>query len=159
MFTHERLPDWTIRWAEFVKDCLDISSDLRLDWENTTCTSFCAQGIEVLTGHNPFEEGAWAGTFTNTWEAAKEIRKRHFETLDDLIANLFPEIPLAYAWPGDVVLIKAIDWNAEEESKLVMPHGVALADPPVYLAVTEEGFGKGDLYGGAVRAFGIGHTV
>lgn len=157
MFTHERLPDWTARWAHFIKDGLDLSPDLQLDWENINCTQFSASGIEAITGHNPYEEEEWLGTFTNSIGAALEIRRRGFETLDDVIASLFPEIPLAFVWPGDVVLISSTPWD--EAARVVMPHGVALADPPYFYAVNEAGMGRGDLYASTVRAFGIGHSV
>lgn len=158
MFDYERRPDWTARWAEFIKDSLDLQPELCLDWEFTSCTSFAAQGIEAITGRNPFEEGEWDGKFTTPLSAAKEIKRRGFLTLDDVIASLFVEIPLAFAWPGDVVLVRALPWS-DEEARSVMPHGVGLVDPPYYYSPAELGLGRGDLYKEAVRAFAIGHGV
>lgn len=159
MFTHPRLNDWTGRWSEFIKDTLDLAGDLRLDWAGINCTQFSGQGIEALTGHNPYEEGEWEGKFTTALSAAKEIKKRGFNTLDDVIASLFPnEVPLAYAWPGDVVLIQTVPWT-EEDVRAVMPHGVCLAEPPYFYGVSPEGVGRGDLFKDAVRCFAIGREV
>lgn len=160
MFTYPRLDDWTSRWAGFIKDSLDLRHDLVLDWDVINCTQFGGQGIEAITGHNPYEEGGWQEKFTTSKDAVVAIKAEGFTTLDDLIASLFPEIPLAFTWPGDVVLIKAIPWGeASANERKTMPHGVALADPPFYYAVTEQGLGRGDLRAEGIRAFAIGHEV
>jgi hypothetical protein len=158
MFECERLPDWTARWAEFIQDCLDLSSDLKLDWGHINCTQFSAPGIEAITGKNPYEEGGWEGLFDSPMSAAKEIRKRGFNNLDEVIASLFPEIPLAFVWPGDVVLIKASPTHESEPSQ-IMPHGVGLANNPFFFAVEERGLGRGDLFTSAIRAFAVGHQI
>lgn len=130
---------------------------MKLDWGHINCTQFSGSGIEAITGHDPYVEGEWEGHFQDEWEAGKEIRRRGFETLDDVIADLFPEIPLAFVMPGDVVLIKSAAWDGE--SRIVMPHGVALADPPFFYAVTPEGLGRGDLYSDGVRGFAVGRSI
>lgn len=158
MFMYPRLPDWTSRWAHFIKDTLDLASDLRLNWMDVHCAQFTGSGIEAITQHNPYEEDGWADKFTTAASAAKEIRKRGFTTLDDVIVSLFPEIPLAYAWPGDVVLVNTVPWT-DEETRTVMPHGVTLADPPFFYGVSPEGVGRGDLYQDAFKCFAIGREV
>lgn len=160
MFVYPRYPDWTARWAHFIKDSLDLWEDLKLDWGGVNCTQFSGQGVEALTGHNPYEEGGWADKFGTPQEAADAIVEAGFNTLDDLIAALFPEVPLSMAWPGDVVLIAAApqgDLSVGVVQK--MPHGVALADPPFFYAVTPEGLGRGPLYTQAVRAFAVGREA
>jgi hypothetical protein len=166
MFTYPRIDNWTGKWSEFVKDTLDLQRDLILDWGDINCTQFSADGIEAITDHNPYDEGEWRGKFSSSLSAVKVIKRRGFNTLDDVIASLFPEIPLSFVWPGDVVLVKSVPWSDETDAadgtlfaREVMPHGVALADPPYYYAVTEQGVGKGDLYKEAVRGFAVGHTI
>lgn len=158
MFAYPRRPDWTGRWSEFIKDTLDLAPDLRLDWEHINCTQFLGQGIEALTGHNPYEEDGWAGKFTTPLSAAKEIKKRGYNTLDDVIADRFKEIPLAFTWPGDIVLVNTVPW-ANDETRLIMPHGVTLAEPPFFYGVSEEGVGRGNLYTEAYKCFAVGHEV
>jgi hypothetical protein len=162
-FMHMRRPDWTVRWIEFMKDSQDIASDLALDWqgEGVTCTSWCGDAIEVLTGHNPFEP--FRGTFDGVLGAVKVIKKAGFNSLDDLIASLFPEVPVGMAQQGDLALVRTTRWSEESGDGLfaeeVMPHGVAMIDPPAFWAVTEGGLGRGDLYVDAVRAFAVGRLV
>lgn len=161
-FTHLRYEDWRIRWIEFIKDSLDLASDLCLNWDDITCTQWTGDGIEAITGHNPYDP--WRGKHKGILGACKEIKKAGFNSLDDLIASLFTEVPVSMAHQGDLILTRTQRWISEgDEGALfaeeVMPHGVALADPPIYWGVTEQGFAKGDLYADAVRAFAVGRIV
>ena len=153
-FTTPRRKDWTIRWVEFIKDCQDIASDLQLNWEDITCTSWMGMAVEVLTGEDPYEP--YRGTHDGPIGAAKAIKKAGFSNLDDLIADLWEEIPIGMAQTGDVVLVKVSDYTDDEELRMVMPHGVAVADPPFFWSVNEEGLAKGDLYAHGLRAFAVG---
>lgn len=155
-FTYPRYPDWTSRWSYFIKDSLDLQLDLVLDWESINCTQFVSQGIEAITGHNPYEEDGWVDTFTTAEGAGKAIRKRGYNTLDEVTEALFPEIPLSFVWPGDLVLIRSAPCEATRQ---IMPHGWALADPPFFYVVGEQGLGRGDLLKEAIRGFAIGHEV
>lgn len=181
-FRTPRRADWLLRWAEFIKDSLDLKKDLALDWSYTTCTSWSGDGIEAITGSNPFDP--WRDQFSTMLGAAKVIRQSGFNTLDDLIAYMFQEIPLGMAQSGDLVLTPSLvsvsRWRADIEKDgpentdtntkgntsgdtiepdLVMPSGVALADPPVFWAVTEKGLGKGKLYTEHNRAFAVGRSI
>jgi hypothetical protein len=155
-FTHPRLPDWTIRWTEFIKVSLDKAGELKLDWEDITCTQWSGDGIEAITGHNPYEP--FRGKHHGVMGACKAIKAAGFNSLDELIADLFEEVPLSMAHQGDLVLAKSGGWG-EEGSEEIMPHAVGLADPPLYWAVTEAGLGKGDLYADGVRAFAVGRVI
>lgn len=157
LFMHKRLPDWTARWSEFIKECQELERDLTFDWSHINCTQFMGQGIEAITGHNPYEP--YEGTFTNALGAARVVKKNGFDTLDDFVAFTFKEVPIAMAWPGDIALVKPIGWEEEEEAVAVMPHGVVLVDPPIYHSVAQGGLVKGDLYADAVRAFAVGREV
>jgi len=160
IFNYPRYPDWTSRWAYFIQDCLHLRTDLKVDWEHINCTQFSGQGIAAITGHDPYEEGGWEGKFSTPEEAADTIKAAGFSSLDELIASLFKEVPLSMAWPGDVVLIKAApQMDLSVGVVKMMPHGVVLADPPFFYAVTHEGLGRGDLYGDAVRAFAVGREI
>jgi len=164
-FSTMRRPDWTIRWTEFMKDSMDLAVETRLDWDDDgiTCTSWAGDGIEALTGANPFDP--YRGSFNGILGACKAIKESGFKSLDDLIASLFQEVPVGMAQTGDLVLVRSVDWaqtaleHNEYKVTAIMPHAVALVDPPLYWAVTEQGLGKGDLYADAVRAFAIGRTI
>lgn len=163
-FTAMRRPDWSIRWTEFIKDSLDIATDLQIDWDSRgiTCASWAGDGIEVLTGENPFDP--YIGSFDGIIGACKAIKKAGFNTLDDLVASMFPEVPVSMAQMGDLVLVRTARWDGDHLlvdtfSDDVMPHGIALVDPPLYYAVTDQGLGKGDLYKDGVRAFAVGRLI
>lgn len=164
-FTYLRRPDWQIRWVEFIKDSLDLASDLCIDWETDglTCVSWMGDGVEVLTGHNPYD--IYRGRHSGVLGAARLIRKEGFRTLDDWVASLFHEIPLSMLHQGDVVLVKTAQWCGDDAhegplfAEEIMPHGVALADPPLYWAVTDGGLSKGNLFLDGVRGFAVGRSV
>lgn len=155
--TVKRYRDWPIRWVEFIKDCQDVGSDLRLDWEDMNCIQWACQGIEALTGHDYYAE--FAGT-KGALGAVRRIREEGFNTLDHLIGSILKEVPIAMAHQGDLVLVRTEAWdNLVQDGHAVMPHGVALADPPFFWCVTPEGLGKGELYMQGVKAFAVGRVV
>ena len=159
-FIHSRRPDWDARWAEFIHDCLQLSSDLAIDWEYVNCFQFTGMGVEVITGHDPYEP--FGEAVSSPISAAKEIKKWGYNCLDDVFPDMFREIPLAFAQPGDVLLVRPQLWTCaqgEEEASRIMPHAVALADPPFYYAPSERGLGRGNMYSEAIRAFAVGHDL
>lgn len=162
-FKATRRIDWTVRWVEFIKDSLDLKSDLVLDWEHITCTSWCGSGIEEITGVNPFDP--YEGKFSTVLGACKVIQQTGCKSLDELIAKIFVETPIGHAQTGDLVLVKASpEWLGDlDEGELfasdIMPHGLALVDPPFFWCVTPQGLAKGQLYRDGVRAFTVGRKA
>jgi hypothetical protein len=128
----------------------------RVYWKDITCTSFAGDGIEAITGHNPFD--AYRGAFDNQLGAIKVIKQRGFETLDQLIGSLFDEVPIGLAQVGDLVLVKA-EYDLDIDARTVMPHGVALADSPMYWCVVEGGLASGQLYVDGFKAFAVGRDI
>lgn len=154
-FTYPRYPDWPARWAEFIRDCQQLSSDLSIDWEYINCLQFAMMGVEAITGHDPYDQVRQ--DVSTPLSAIKAIKAQGFNTLDEVPPALFDEIPLAFAQPGDVLLVNAAPWSDNEEILTVIPHTVALADPPFYYAPGLEGLGRGHMYKEALRAFAVGH--
>lgn len=155
LFPYPRRRDWTIRWVEFMKDSQDLAAELVLDWEDLNCIMWCCQWIESCTGYDPYEPFVHAKGVKG---AVSAIKDAGYETLDQIIGSHLYEVPLAKAQTGDLVLIRA-DWEAPEAIKTVLPHGIALADPPLYWCITPEGLGKGDLYVNGVKAYAVGRTI
>lgn len=155
-FTYLRLPNWSIRWVEFMQRSLEQAGDLKLDWEDVTCTQWSGDGIEAITGHNPYEP--FRGRHHGILGACKAIKGAGFDTLDDLITSLLDEVPIGMAHQGDLILVRTSGWGAEM-AELIMPHAVGLADPPLYWAVTTDGLGKGDLYADGFKAFAVGRII
>lgn len=162
-FEVPRRKDWSIRFIEFLKDSMDCADGLNLDWEYTTCTSFSGEMIEAITGKNPYEDFMGTNSFTTILGAVKTVKAAGFKSLDDIIAALFKEVPVGMAQQGDLVLVKATPYDPDSGDALVaeevMPHGLAVVDPPFFYCVTEAGLSKGDLYTQGVRAFAVGREV
>lgn len=154
-FTYPRFPDWPSRWAEFIHDCQQLQPDLAIDWEYINCLQFAFMGVEVLTGHDPYE--AFNQDVVSPTTAIRAIKKWGYNTLDEGLADMFPEVPLAFAQPGDIVLVNPVDWSNDHLLTQVVPHAVALADPPFYYAPGLGGLGRGSMYKEALRAFAVGY--
>ena len=160
MLNYTRRVDWTSRWSEFIQDTHDLGASLTFDWKSMNCLQFVSQGIEAITGHDLYEEEGWTGTISNADSAITEIKRREFSTYSDYIASLFQEIPLAFIWPGDILLIRVEPTEDMSRTAIVtMPMGTALANPPYYYAVAPNGVGRGDMFTKAVRGFAVGHEV
>ena len=157
VFPYRRLKDWPSRFVHFIKDSQDLSDSLLLDWENMNCLQWACMSVEAITGHNPYEQ--FDPKDGSLKQVVKTIQERGYTSLDAIVEEHFYEVPLAMAQQGDLVLVVA-DWDAGDSIAQVMPHGVAVCDPPSYWCVLPEGLGKGDLYGGAVvRAFAVGRDI
>jgi hypothetical protein len=158
-FTYPRRTDWTTRWVEFMKDSKDLAEDLCLDWSELNCISWCCQWLEECTGHNPYDE--YFSNVKGIKSAVRAIRSRGYDNLDQLIGSYLPEVPLSMAHTGDLVVVKTNwqDVNIDDSLKAVMPHAVALADPPFYFGVTLYGLAKGPLYEDGVKAFAVGRKA
>lgn len=172
-FTAIRKPDWEICFTHFMRDSIKAQNEhgLILDWEHVTCTSWVGQAIEEITGMNPY--APFDGLHKSIAQACRTIKIAGFSNLDDLISALFGhnEIPLGYVTKGDLVLAPTPngwcvapqqdgpdDLVTRQEATLVMPHAVALADPPFYWAIGFNGLGRGKL-ADVSKVFAIGRDV
>ena len=158
LFPYERRQDWQVRWVEFIKDCLDIAADLRLDpdWGVLNCIQWSCSGIEELTGHNPYEELQFHEEVKSVATATRAVTSRGYKTLDQLLGSLFYEVPVGMCQSGDLVMAQVPN---VVEGNVVFPHAAVLADPPFYWCVTPEGLAKGDLYQDGRIAFAVGRRT
>lgn len=100
----KRLPNWRAR--------LDATlSEIRrtpFDWNGHDCaTALAARAVEAITGEDLAAE--YRGSFSTRLGALRLIRKLGFKTLDELIAGLLPEIPVAMAGVGDIATFASDD--------------------------------------------------
>ncbi len=153
-----RRKDWMSRWVHFIVDSQALGSDLSLDWETMNCLKWACMGVEAITGYNPYE--AFDPADNSLREVLRTIKDRGYDNLDQIIESHYPEIPISLAQQGDLVLVAA-DWDGSVDTATlqVMPHGVALADPPFFWCVMPDGLGKGDLYKYGLRAFVVGRRI
>lgn len=163
-FTHERLPDWPTRFAFFLSDSQDIAEDLKLDWDNVTCTSWSGDMIEAITGHNPYDP--FMGRHKSIASAARVIKEAGFSSLTELMLSLFDEVPVGKLQAGDLYMPSA-RWAASchmspentTQCLEVMPHAVAVADPPFFWCVGPTGLEKGELYTTPGIGLAVGRSV
>lgn len=163
-FAYERLPDWPTRFAHFIADSQDLAQDLVLDWEFVTCTSWTGQMIEAITGHNPYDP--FSGRHKSVASAARVIKEAGFNSLTELMQSLFDEVPVGLLQAGDLYMPSA-RWDAGchmspeniIESSTVMPHAVAVADPPFFWCVGPQGLEKGELYTTPGIGLAVGRSI
>lgn len=156
-----RLPDWELRLTEYIMDSRNAGAGLQMDWEATTCTSWVGGAIEAVTGVDPYQP--WKGRHKDAFEAIRRIREGGFNSLEELIASLFVEIPPVMAQRGDIGFILA-RWNADrpqgwefEEDDPADPFakGLVVVDGPFVWGLTEGGLGRANS-SDLVRAFAVG---
>lgn len=163
-FNTPRFFDWTIRWVEFMKDSKDLSKELSLEWDGVTCGSWAGDGVEAITGVDPYEE--FRDAFTSPMGAAKAIMKAGYKNIVELMDDRFQKIPVGMAQSGDLLLLPLAHWTADlqtesasQEIQAVMNMAIGLADPPFYWAVSNEGLGYGDLYSDGILAYRVGERI
>lgn len=156
LFPYRRRKDWAPRFVEFIRDSQGIGTDLKLNWTDMNCLMWCCMGIEAMTGENPYEN--FNPDAHSIKEVVRVITSRGYDSLDQILEAHWEEVPIAMAQQGDLVLVEAL-WDVDSSIKAVMPHGVALADPPFYWCVAPEGLAKGDLYLNGRRAFAVGRNI
>lgn len=99
----KRLHDWKIRLANFT-DEMRMSP---FEWGVNDCTvGLVAGAIKAITG-----EDLTIGMpeYKDKKSALKAIKELGFDTLEDLVASLLPEVHPIYARNGDVGVIKEGD--------------------------------------------------
>ena len=142
-----RRPDWAERFTNFVTwSQLSIED---MDWNNINCGSWVGKAVEVMTDYDLYCD--FRGYTSDATKAYKRLRELGFETLDDYVASQLPEIPIGMTRRGDLVLVPA----EGDFCGIGMSHALAVAEPPHFLAMTNYGLGRGNLYE-ASRAFAVG---
>lgn len=170
-FMAMRLPDWEVKLTHFLHDSLRLKESLAFSWQDTNCTSWVGQAIEVMTGKNPYEP--FDGLHKSVAQACRTIKIAGFTSLDDLIQALFGhrEVSIAYVTKGDLVLVPVLEgWTCAPQqdgpddlvthsvANTVMPHAIALADPPFYRTLSYSGLSHAPL-NTMYKAFAIGRDV
>lgn len=160
-----RKDNWQQIFVEFLQE--SQNEGVVCDWEFFNCTSWVCDGIEAITGVDLY--APYRGRSNSIASAWRMIKEAGFKSLDDIIASQLPEIPVAFAQRGDMVLVpvpamqlpimtaarSGTDLSAQTFSDVGMPHAVCLADPPIFYNLTEVGITREPLTM-ATRAFRVG---
>ena len=75
-------------------------------WGESDCAILFSEAVEALTGFNPIADG---GTYTTRIGALRGLKKLGFDSVFDLVAARFPEIPPAHAMRGDLGFADGFD--------------------------------------------------
>ena len=117
----DRLPDWRARLTDYVAaHARDPFSYGRLD-----CALFCAGAVEVMTGQDLAR--GWRG-YRSLNEGRKKLAEKGFADQVDLVASLFPEVPVAFAQAGDIAAVPGDD---DVALGIVQGEAVYVLRPPV----------------------------
>lgn len=116
--TLPRLQDWDRRLA------LVTEKHLRLpgEWGASDCLMTAMDAVEAVTGKDPAAKVR--GTYSTEQGAAKLLRRRKAETVEQMLARLFPVLPSAFmALRGDLAVIER---NGVLSAGYVCEYGVAV---------------------------------
>jgi len=75
-------------------------------WGDSDCAMLFAEAVEAMTGYNPIADG---GTYTTRIGALRGLKKLGFDSVLDLVAARFVEIPPAHAMRGDLGFVAEVD--------------------------------------------------
>lgn len=140
-FNHPRVKNWAVKFSRFLGGSVQNASNLRLDWVNNVCGSWAGEGVEILTGINPYKPEF--GEIRSSLKAAALIKRAGYNTLEELVRDRFYEVPITLAQRGDLCIVDAVpmvDYDLQ-----TMPVAIGLVDPPFYYCVGPIGLCRGDL--------------
>ena len=142
-----RLYDWQDRFVNFIRE--SVQEGVKCDWEFHHCASWCALGIQELTGYDYYE--VWREhPITSAGDAYLALKRMGYESLDQYAEANFVEKPLAFAQRGDLVMVPS-----PEYAEMGMPNAMGLAEPPFVWVLGREGLGRAQLFS-CVKAYAIG---
>lgn len=127
-----RKPNWEEAFNDFILDAKHRQP--QLDWENITCASWVGDAVLGITGTD------FVGQFrdvSSPYTAAKAVRDAGFESIEQVMDQMFEVKGVAFATRGDIVLVPSEEGNNEP--------ALALADPPFYWGLGTSGLCQGDL--------------
>lgn len=90
------------KWEQDLFDFMKSKINDPYEWGRNDCILFAADAVEVMTGHD-FAAGR-RGTYDGPIGAARIIREAGVEDVAEFVALHLPEISVASAGRGDVVI-------------------------------------------------------
>lgn len=73
------------------------------DWAESNCLWLMMDAAKAVSGTDPFADER--GRFKSERGALQRMKARGFATLEELVASVFPRVPMAQAKRGDLALI------------------------------------------------------
>jgi hypothetical protein len=157
MLALKKLPVWNLRFINYVRETSEDPECLldQNNWSKHSCVSWAAGAVEAMTGENPYS--SLCEGITTPLSAVKLIKQNGFNSLSDMLASMFEEVPVTLLQKGDITLSLA-RWDRVSQGHMsseVIDYAIGIADPPYIWLLGEEGVGTAPLYGvdGAKRGF------
>ena len=99
--TLPRLQDWDRRLARVTEKHLRLAGE----WGGSDCLLTAMDAVEAVTGQDPAQKVR--GTYSTEQGAAKLLRRRKAEDVEQMLAKLFPVLPSAFmAMRGDLAVVE-----------------------------------------------------
>ena len=101
-----RLPDWQPRLVAY----LARVSAAPFAFGQHDCALFAAGAVEAMTGTDP--AARWRGKYATAAQGLARLRRVGIADATDLCAQLFADVPVLMAAPGDLAVIDTPDGPA-----------------------------------------------
>lgn len=167
-----RLDNWNIRFSEALETLRESgvafawdaqssqpieAGSVNLSGQKFHCISFANYMVKAITGKDYYEELAAHLDYNSALSAMRAIKSLGFDSVDQLIGSIFPEIRRSWATRGDLVLVPG-NFDAELSDNPEMDGmrlALGVADPPFVLVIHPEfGLGRVSIQK-AVKAFHV----
>lgn len=113
-----RSEDWDRRLARVTEKHMRLSGE----WGVSDCLMTAMDAVEAVTGEDPAAKVR--GTYSTEQGAAKLLRRRKAENVEQMLAKLFPQLPSAFsAHRGDLAVVER---NGVLSAGYVCEYGVAV---------------------------------
>lgn len=100
MTYHKRRDDWQIQLMQYIAE----RARTPIDPSAPVCAEFAAGAIEAMTG---VRLGlAWRGKYPTVVAGLRALRAAGYADHVALAADMFEEIPAAFACPGDIAVLR-----------------------------------------------------
>lgn len=119
---HTRINGWETKLKHIVEKHMALPSQYGV----SDCYIFPDDIVEAITGKKMF--GAAVRRYKTELGAAKQLRKKGFETVQDAFSHCFEEIPVSLAQRGDIGVVHQ---NGEVCGGVFVAQGFAIRDTKI----------------------------
>lgn len=100
---HKRSPDWQLRLMQYIAE----RARTPVDPAGPVCAEFAAGAVEAMTGQPLGIQ--WRGKYRTVSAGLKALKAGGYADHIALVADMFDEIPPAFARPGDIAVLPGDD--------------------------------------------------
>jgi hypothetical protein len=158
-----RLPDWTIRFNDFMQNMrvLAAKDKIKFSWnteepDTLDCLRFGMMDAVALTGVDMVTQKFGPQHYDSPRAAIKALQAQGCSSLEELMHKLYVPLPSrTYAMQGDLILLPAVATLEGGENGGPFQYAVGIADPPFFWVIQPDvGLSRGSMKS-AVKAFRV----